>query len=159
MANSNHSSIQENLISVIIPTLNEATNIFETLLAARRSYTKSEAEVILVDGGSTDGTLDLIPEGVMVVRSMANRAHQMNRGVEVSHGSVLLFCHGDTRLPLGWREFVLEALLNPKVSGGAFQSRLEPETCFLKLGNRVQTTQGLAVHVRRPVPVPAPFGF
>jgi rSAM/selenodomain-associated transferase 2 len=138
MANSNHPYLQENLVSVIIPTLNEAKNISETLLAARRTYTKSEAEVILVDGGSTDGTLDQLPEEVIVVRTRANRAHQMNRGVEVSHGSVLLFCHGDTRLPVGWRESVLEALQNPQVSGGAFQSRLEPETRFLKLGNRVK---------------------
>lgn len=138
MTNSEQPGLQENLISVIIPCLNEADNISASLHSARCAYSPSEVEIILVDGGSTDGTLDRVPETVLVVSTRANRAYQMNQGVEASQGAILVFCHGDTRLPWGWREALLEALQDPQVSGGAFQSRLEPETAFLKMVNRVK---------------------
>ena len=138
MSNSKEPQGNKNLISVIIPTLNEADNIYKTLPAARRSYSEEEVEIILVDGGSQDNTLELVPADVAVILTHPNRAEQMNRGAETSRGSVLLFCHGDTQLPQGWREAVLDAMADPEVSGGAFQSRLEPETCMLKWGNRVK---------------------
>ena len=131
-------AVQENLISVIIPTLNEIENIQATLRAARHAYTETETEIILVDGGSTDGTLECIPKGIRVIKTVPNRAHQMNQGAAASRGEILVFCHGDTRLPPAWREAVLSAMADSRVSGGAFQSRLEPETKFLKWANRVK---------------------
>lgn len=131
----------ENLISVIIPTLNEAENIFKSLCSARRAYSAIEVEIILVDGGSTDGTLTNIPQGVMVVQTKANRAHQMNQGAALAQGDILLFCHSDTQLPPDWREEVLAAMKDPQVSGGAFQSRLEPEIGMLKWLNRRKLPQ------------------
>lgn len=141
--NANHKINQtsEILISVIIPTRNEAQNISATLQAARQDYSASQVEIILVDGGSTDGTLDLIPEDIKLIKTRPNRAHQMNQGAEAAQGTILLFCHGDTRLPHSWRKAVLKALENPEVIGGAFQSRLEPEAGILKWGNRVKLPQ------------------
>ena len=138
MANNIRPTGQENLISVIIPTLNEAEHISKTLHSARRHYSATELEIILVDGGSTDNTLVHLPEDITVLHSRPNRARQMNLGADVSKGQFLLFCHGDTYLPPSWRGAVLEALADPQVSGGAFQSRLEPETAFLKWANRVK---------------------
>ncbi len=129
---------QETLVSVIIPTLNEAENIQATLQAAHGNYSASEVETILVDGGSTDGTLEGLAEDLLVIQTRPNRAHQMNLGAQSSHGAILVFCHGDTQLPLGWRESVLAALENPQVVGGAFQSRLVPENAFLKWANQVK---------------------
>jgi len=141
MKNYDELALHENLISVIIPTLNEADNISKSLDAAQRDYSAHEIEIILVDGGSTDGTLDKIPQGVTVMETRANRAHQMNQGAAHAHGNILLFCHSDTQLPPAWREQVLAAMQDTQVSGGAFQSRLEPEIGMLKWANRIRLPQ------------------
>ena len=130
--------IPDQLISVIIPTLNEAENIRACLQAARQDYSSDEVEIIVVDGGSLDETLELIPKDVNVYQTKPSRAHQMNTGAFASHGNVLLFCHGDSRLPKGWRELILIALRDEHVTGGAFQAVLEPALKTIKLFNRIK---------------------
>ncbi len=125
-------------ISVIIPALNEETNIANSIQAARSGYSTGQVEIFVVDGGSADDTLNRVPDGINVIETKANRAHQMNAGARESTGEILVFCHADTRLPSGWREAVLEALEQPEVIGGAFQSRLEPEEGPLKWMNKVR---------------------
>jgi rSAM/selenodomain-associated transferase 2 len=122
-------------VSVIIPALNEAENIRQAIAAARRDYTPSQVEIVVVDGGSTDGTPDLVPPGVTVLESRRGRAVQMNRGVAASHGEILLFCHADSILPAGWREAVIDALGQPGVSGGTFQTLILP-------------ARGILMHIR-----------
>ena len=117
----------DHLISVIIPTLNEEKHISACLQAARQNYPPDQVEIIVVDGGSQDGTCQQIPKHVKLMHTSPNRALQMNQGVTESKGDILIFCHGDTRLPLNWRKRILRALKDPQVTGGAFQSRLEPE--------------------------------
>ena len=124
-------------VSVIIPALNEADNISRCVQAARGAYSPEQVEVIVVDGGSTDATLQHIPPDVTIIQTSAGRAHQMNAGAKTSSGEVLVFCHADTRLSGGWREKVIAALNQPGVSGGAFQTRLEPETGIMKWMNKV----------------------
>ena len=114
-------------VSVIIPALNEENNIARTIKAAQQSHSAKQVEVIVVDGGSTDATLLRIPSEVTVIQTDAGRAHQMNAGALSASGEVLVFCHADTRMSVGWREQVIAALNQPNVSGGAFQTRLEPE--------------------------------
>ncbi len=114
------------LVSVIIPALNEAQQILETIAAARRGYAADEVEIIVVDGGSTDGTPDLVPADVTVAVASRGRAAQMNYGARLAVGQVLLFCHADSQLPWGWREAVLGALQRPGVAGGAFRPLLRP---------------------------------
>jgi len=86
-------------ISVIIPALNEATGISETL-EALRPFRAAGHEVIVVDGGSSDDTVTLArPLSDRVLRTACGRAQQMNAGVQAAVGEVLVFVHADTRLP------------------------------------------------------------
>ncbi|TFG70392.1 MAG: glycosyltransferase [Anaerolineales bacterium] len=117
-------------ISVIIPALNEAENIVTTINAARRAYTADQIEIIVVDGGSHDGTVDLISPDIQVIQAPRGRAVQMNLGAEASKGELLVFCHADSQLPSSWREVVIDALKDPGVSGGTFQTKILPATGF-----------------------------
>ncbi|MDY7078218.1 MAG: TIGR04283 family arsenosugar biosynthesis glycosyltransferase [Chloroflexota bacterium] len=115
------------LVSVIIPALNEADNIQQAVSAARRCYAPDQVEIVVVDGGSSDGTPDLVPPDVALIHSPRGRAVQMNRGATVSRGDILVFCHADSQLPVGWREAVVESLSQPGVSGGTFQTLIMPQ--------------------------------
>ena len=82
-------------VSIIIPVLNEAERI-EHLLASL----PAGVEIIVVDGGSRDGSaLKAAQFGARVVHSARGRALQMNAGAAVASGDILLFLHADTELP------------------------------------------------------------
>jgi rSAM/selenodomain-associated transferase 2 len=85
-------------LSIIVPTLNEAGGIAAAL--GRLAPFRSEAEVIVVDGGSEDGTVEVArPIADRVIVSERGRAKQMNAGAREARGDVLLFLHADTALP------------------------------------------------------------
>ena len=106
-------------VSVIIPALNEERDIAATLGAVGRS---PRHEIIVVDGGSTDATVQCANEaGVTVLTSKPHRARQMNAGAARATGGALLFLHSDTILPPGWAEVVSRTLSAPGVAGGAFR--------------------------------------
>lgn len=109
-------------VSVIIPALNEETQIIPTLRAIGRGLAH---EVIVVDGGSTDATVALAEEqGAAVLVSQPGRAHQMNAGAAQATGGTLLFLHADTLLPPRWEETVLRTLRQPDIVAGAFCFRI-----------------------------------
>ena len=86
-------------ISIIIPVLNEAEYIADTLLSLG-SYRDQGHEVIVVDGGSNDATVSISEQySDKVLSSDSGRAIQMNSGIAEAKGDVLLFLHADTRLP------------------------------------------------------------
>jgi rSAM/selenodomain-associated transferase 2 len=125
------------LVSVIIPTINEEAFIQDTIKAVRQDYDRDQVEIIVVDGGSQDQTLSLIPADASLIKSSPGRARQMNQGAKFASGEILVFCHADCILPAGWREAVIEALEKPGVSGGTFQLSILPEMGILKLRNRI----------------------
>jgi rSAM/selenodomain-associated transferase 2 len=125
-------------VSLIIPTLNEEGYLLDALRAARQEYSSEELEIIVVDGGSQDATLSLIPQDVRVLHSRPNRGRQMNLGAANATGEIFAFCHADSRLPRGWREAVIAALGEAGVSGGTFQLSIQPERGVLKLRNRLR---------------------
>lgn len=106
-------------ISIIIPTLNEATTIGE--LARALGKLRGAAEIILADGGSQDGTVKMAREvGWLVVEAPRGRGQQMNAGAKLATGEVLLFLHADTRLPEGALVMIEELLQDERVCGGNF---------------------------------------
>ena len=84
-------------LSVIIPTLNEEAAI-ETLLG-RLSETPDLHEIIVSDGGSTDGTPDLVRPPARLIRSEPGRGVQLRSGAREATGDVLLFLHADVVPP------------------------------------------------------------
>lgn len=127
-------------ISVIIPTLNEASTIKACLDqfgggTARPVEPAGPAtspgppgptslEIIVVDGGSDDGTPETVrsrPGVSLIVSGKRGRAIQMNAGAAASSGDVLLFLHADTRLPARWRELVAESIRGRGKAGGRFR--------------------------------------
>ncbi|MDX5363866.1 MAG: TIGR04283 family arsenosugar biosynthesis glycosyltransferase [Pseudazoarcus pumilus] len=94
-------------LSVVIPVLNEAARLPDLL--ARLA--QLDAQIIVVDGGSRDGSADLSrAAGVTVIDSAPGRARQMNAGAAVAQGEVLLFLHADTQLPAQADQLILDAL-------------------------------------------------
>jgi rSAM/selenodomain-associated transferase 2 len=95
-------------LSVIIPTLNEAKTLTQTLDSLVPQH---PVEVIVVDGGSTDGTVEIArSHQVTVITASPGRASQLNAGAQAATGQVLLFLHSDTRLPPHFDRQVQQAL-------------------------------------------------
>lgn len=113
-------------LSIIIPTLNEAELLAETLEHAQDLRGRGH-EVILVDGGSTDSTRS-IAEGKVdrLVRAQRGRARQMNAGARNANGEVLLFLHADTWLPERADNLICEGMARGGFRWGRFDVRLSP---------------------------------
>lgn len=117
------------MISVVIPTLDEAERIGALVGSLRRDG----VEVIVVDGGSRDATPALArAAGAVVLRSDRGRAVQLRRGSENANGDPILFLHADTRLADGWHEALAQAVLDPACAGGAFAFRLADKGFFFR---------------------------
>lgn len=123
-------------VSIIIPALNEAAGIARTL-APLQCAREGGHEVILVDGGSGDGTPErAAPLADQVLSSAPGRARQMNAGAAIAAGDVLLFLHADTRLPDGGLEHVAAALAKGH-RWGRFDVRLSGPHPLLRLVERM----------------------
>jgi rSAM/selenodomain-associated transferase 2 len=131
-------------IAVIIPTLNEEQALPDTLArTARLGFD----EIIVVDGGSSDRTLEIVHDlqvrgstfdvqpvpdleprtsnSIILLTSSPGRARQMNSGASHSQADVLLFLHADTHLPDEARQIIERALDDPACVGGRFDVRFE----------------------------------
>ena len=111
-------------ISIIIPTLNEARAIGGTLEAVSRL--KRRCDVLVVDGGSEDGTVDIVRRaGHRAIVCERGRGCQMHKGATAASADVLWFLHADTHPPPHAADQILEALAWPDVVGGNFALRFD----------------------------------
>lgn len=124
-------------ISIILPVLNEAATIEETL---RRLRDISDIEAIVVDGGSRDETIAIAKRcgkkfglSCKVISAASGRARQMNAGAVVATGDILLFLHADTHLPPKFDTLVRQALQHPNTIAGAFELRIDANLRGLRL--------------------------
>ncbi len=121
------------MVSVIVPLLDEAANL--PLLAAQLHELKNQgAELILVDGGSTDNTPDLARAlGLSVFKSAPGRATQMNVGAAKSSAQTLVFLHADTTLPSGALDLIEQALGQPGACWGRFDVHILGKSALLPM--------------------------
>lgn len=111
-------------LSIIIPALNECGHIGACL----RSVSGLEAEVVVVDGGSHDGTPDIAREyGATVVTTAPGRGIQLRAGGEWATGRTLLFLHADSRLSEAARHTIGRVVVDPEFAIGTFRLRFDAE--------------------------------
>ena len=110
-------------ISIIMPVLNEG-GIIDDSLSALQTLRAEQHEVIVVDGGSSDNSVEIArPLSDRVLCCDKGRAVQMNAGAEQADGDVLLFLHSDTLLPDNAEALIIHALQNPHRVWGRFDVR------------------------------------
>jgi rSAM/selenodomain-associated transferase 2 len=116
--------------------LNEGENLGATL-APLRVYRQQGHELIVVDGGSNDDTISIArAHADQVLQTNSGRAHQMNRGIEVAQGDVLLFLHADTRLPPDALEIIIDRVINGYY-WGRFNVRLTGQHFMFRIIERM----------------------
>jgi rSAM/selenodomain-associated transferase 2 len=109
-------------ISIIIPTLDEAGCIAETIRSLR---VQEPLEIIVVDGGSTDATAKGASAADRFIISRPGRALQMNAGAAAASGDVLLFLHADCRLEQGSLPQAERLLKRRSVVAGCFRMSVD----------------------------------
>lgn len=120
-------------ISIIIPTLNEAEHIESTLMCLE-PLRKNGHEIIVVDGGSQDATVNLAKGKVdTVMKSPAGRAKQMNAGASQATGDILWFIHADTHVPDNATEKIQLAFESKNNYWGRFDIRLSGKHYLLRI--------------------------
>lgn len=120
-------------ISIIIPTLNEESEVDHWGELSSHSGEDGGCEVIIVDGGSTDQTVALAQSrGFRVETRPPGRGAQLNYGARLAKGKVLLFLHADTRMPPGFARMILQCLNETATLAGAFSLAIGQTTFSLR---------------------------
>jgi rSAM/selenodomain-associated transferase 2/rSAM/selenodomain-associated transferase 1 len=132
-------------ISVIIPTVNEESFLATCLSSVN---TVPGVEIVVVDGGSTDKTVEVASgSGAKVLRGATGRASQMNLGAHHATGEILVFLHADTRLPQGWTEHVRKELGKPNTAAGAFELRIQGQLAGLRFVEKMANLRSTKMQV------------
>src|SRR5213080_649264 len=132
--------------SIIVPVFNESPLIrrFLTHLRTRAPG----AEMIVADGGSSDGT-DKLAAGLCdrLVESQRSRAVQMNAGAHAAHGEILWFVHADAELPAQCLDEIARIMADSNVVGGYFRIRL-PQGLIYRLTDSFAHYAGMLLRMR-----------
>lgn len=121
-------------LSIVIPTLNEATRLADTLQTVRsRCSEQCDLEIIVADGGSQDATAEIATQyQAKVVACNPGRGIQMNAGAALASGETLLFLHADAQLPQRYDEIVRSTLVGESIAG-AFRLQIDHDTPGLRM--------------------------
>jgi len=133
-------------VSIIVPVFNEASLIRPFLQHLHERA--PEAEIIVADGGSSDGT-DRLASGFCdrLVESDRGRGRQMNTGARTARGEILWFVHVDATLPLQSLDEIARIMDNPNVVGGYFRIRL-PRGLVYRLTDSFAHYAGILLRMR-----------
>lgn len=120
-------------LSIIVPVLNESAQLPD-LLAHLRAQARHGTELIFADGGSNDGSAEMVAgAGFTLVRTAPGRARQMNAGAALATGDVLLFLHADTRLPPEAGTAIARALESKRHAWGRFDVHIVGRAPMLRV--------------------------
>ncbi len=123
-------------LSIIIPTWNEARLIERTLQGLKQRA--ANAEIVVVDGESTDDTVALAGKYVRVISAKRGRGGQLNAGVRATSGEILLFLHADTLPDARGIDELLAVMQDERMAGGAFRMRFDdPRLLYKRIGAQV----------------------
>ncbi|MDP5157963.1 MAG: TIGR04283 family arsenosugar biosynthesis glycosyltransferase [Flaviramulus sp.] len=128
------------LISIIIPILNEADNISKLLNHVLKNASKQNiSEIIFVDGGSTDGSQDIIQSfnslnnfEIILIKSEKGRAKQMNFGAKHARGNLLYFLHADSFPPKNFDSLIINQVKKNNLAG-CFKMKFNSNHLWLKI--------------------------
>lgn len=127
-----------NRISIIIPVLNEASTIKDLLFHLIDNASLGLiSEIIVVDGGSTDGTQDIVKAldlNIILLNSEKGRAKQMNLGAKKATGSVLYFLHADSFPPNRYDNLILKEVQKEN-KAGCFRMQFNSKHWWLRLAS------------------------
>lgn len=128
------------MISIITPVLNEEKNI--SIFLTNLNEIKGDFELILVDGGSIDKTIDEINKNknkfkreLKVLKSSPGRGHQMNVGARASNADILLFLHVDSKIEKDTIVSIEDEMKKQKIIGGGLTHTFSEADNFLKLAS------------------------
>lgn len=120
------------MLSIIIPTYNEQGYVGRTLMALRSCVGIDQCEILVVDGGSTDGTVKEVEGlGIRVVHSPKGRAVQMNNGAAQAKGAVYYFLHAESIPPAGFVVDISNAIA-AGATAGCFRLAFDHDHWFLR---------------------------
>lgn len=109
------------MLTIVIPVLNAAESLGQCLAALANT-----GEIVVVDGGSTDNSVEIAHRaGARVISAPRGRGTQLDSGARAANGDWLLFLHADTRLGAGWREAVAAHVAAATEWAGYFDLRLD----------------------------------
>ena len=122
-------------VSIIVPVLNEAPTIVGFLRHLRQIA--PEMQVIVVDGGSDDGTREVCRDNAEYVTAAVGRAKQMNAGAKIATGDVFWFVHADSRIAPGSLAAMARALSDERVAGGCFRLKIVPSRWIYRVRDAI----------------------
>ncbi|WAX77470.1 TIGR04283 family arsenosugar biosynthesis glycosyltransferase [Streptomyces sp. KMM 9044] len=131
-------------VSIIVPVLNEEATVHSAVSRLCRDF--RGCELIVVDGGSTDATVELASLHATVVTSERGRARQMNEGARHACGDILWFVHADTSVDPDALHQIQAALADPAVVAGGLTLRFDRRTPGLNYLARTSNARARCLH-------------